>query len=873
MISSPGSTTGKHDTAGTTGERSRRIGNIYGPGGGKHARDNHPAPAPAPGREEKGTTSPRLTLKFQHIKGEKSRGGAGGGAGGGGREGSGGSGGGGSDTHHHHHHHGHHHHHAPLKAKHPGARDRDAHHYKSYSVTLASEDSATSDCKRPKYTTARPVSPTTSTSSQDSSDLYEGSNTKLDGVASCKSNSSNKGSSAGGYGRSNRASNSVFGNKMENHSGKENEKRSADSAGRFSSQFEDISDDEDAPPQPPAPPRGKDSSAAGSSASSRKDETMEAADTPGGAQPQHSPPAPASSIRLRASLAPTPSAARNSTPSNSNSASQQPSAPSTKSSTHHPVSSSTAKSSTTHAHSTPASYIPHSVTSAPNPTSHVPSSTSSGGGSAIAGSNTAASSSGSVVSNTHALTAPSAVATNSSAATASHMSRRPLYSQHKSDHFTHSSAGSSKTGGGNAQSNSSSLSSVKQSHHSSSYHGHSASSSDSNSSSGSHHHKPVYASACSSSSSSNSSSHSSNSSSQHHSATSSSNLQQQHSATTSSSAALSEQEKIRLDKQRESQRLYQFEDEFSDKEDTPTPSRLRPEKTSPKSSVSAAASSSDNNTSSSGFSNSKDNTGSSKLSPKFDSLRENRSPKSDISLRLSPKYGGGDAKMFGSKAEKETRTLSSRLDREAKAASSAEGKVSPKPERHSPKLDKEKENGRVSSFSSSNSGNNKPDSSSAGGNGNNNGNSHSHSRTSPKLEPTSSSSSGKLSPKSENGNGSGSGRSSPKVPPLKIILPAGKTGAAGGPGSGGGGAQSSGTTTASGGGGDSLKTLLMKPALPYVLNPTQDGGAASSTTARYVRWKIQSVCLSTSKPHTCVMCGPFPKFATRCSTGHNKACE
>ena len=122
--------------------------------------------------------------------------------------------------------------------------------------------------------------------------------------------------------------------------------------------------------------------------------------------------------------------------------------------------------------------------------------------------------------------------------------------------------------------------------------------------------------------------------------------------------------------------------------------------------------------------------------------------------------------------------------------------MSPRPERYSPKLDKEKENGRLATLSSV-----KPDSSSGNGNGNN--------RSSPKLDKEAS----RLSPKSENSNGSsggGSGRSSPKVPPLKIILPVK-------------------TTAPTAASGESLKSLLMKPALPYVLNPTQDGGATTTS--------------------------------------------
>ena len=626
MLSSP-SSTGKHDSS--------------------HRRFGKEATGRGRDKEDKGATSPRLTLKFQHIKTKENRGG--------------------NDSH------------TPQKAsKHTGREG----HYKSYSVTLASEES---ECKRAKYTP--PLSPANSTSSQDS-DLYD---PKLDGI---RYNSKSDSTKSVLYPRGRDTSHSsVFVNKMENthHSSKENEKRPlapVPDGGRLS-QFEDISDEED----------NKDST-------TRKEEPMEVGSSTVSTSSGSPVGGPLSSSSSRLRVSPTPSR------------STQPS------------------SSTQHNTVTaPSLHIPPQH---PSSLSHIPSSTTT----------------------TTAAQPISSISVTTSSAAASHMSRRPIYSQHKS-------AASDHTGGHH--------------HHSVSSHSTHASSSSSSTSSSksggathsgdSHkHHTPVYAPASSSSSSSGGSSAHHNT--QHVStSSSSSNLQQQQ-------TTLSEQEKIRLDKQRESQRLYQFEDEFSDKEEPNRP--LRPEKNSPKST-------SDTNSSNLA----KD---SSKLSPKFDSIRDNKSPKSDtMRERLSPKYGA-DLKLFGTKLDKEQqhRTFP-RIEREAKS----DGKVSPKPERHSPKLDKEKENGRLTMLSSSV----KPDSSS--GNGNSSGNN----RGSPKLDKDVV----RLSPKSDGSNGSnGSGRSSPKVPPLKIILPV-KTTA---------------PTTDS---GESLKSLLMKPALPYVLNPTQDGSASTTS--------------------------------------------
>ena len=485
MNSSPGATS-KHESS-----SQRR----FSKDGGGRGRD----------KEDKGATSPRLTLKFQHIKTKENRSG--------------------NDSY------------TPQKpSKHTGREG----HYKAYSVTLGSEEPP--ECKRAKYTP--PLSPANSTSSQDS-DLYD---PKIDGIGY---NKSDKKSSLFLRGRDSSHS-SVFGNKMENshHSGKENEKRPlvpVTESSRFS-QFEDISDDEDAKD---SNPRKEEPMEVGSSTVS----TSSSAPTGGTLPP--------SSSRLRVS--PTPSR------------STQPS------------------SSTQHTTTAPSLHIPPQHH--PSSLSHIPSSTS-----------------------TTAAQPTSSTPVTTSTVTASHMSRRPIYSQHKT------AAASDHTGGNSGH------------HHhgiSSSHSTHAPSSSSTSTSSskggGSHsgdshkHHTPVYAPASSSSSGGGAgNTHVSTSS-------SSSNLQQQQ--------TLSEQEKIRLDKQRESQRLYQFKDEFSDKEDEP--SRLRPEKTSPKSA---------SDTSSNSSSLVKD---SSKLSPKFDSIRDSKSPKSDGTReRLSPKYST-DSKLFGSKSDKD----------------------------------------------------------------------------------------------------------------------------------------------------------------------------------------------------------------------------
>ena len=639
-------------------------------------------------KEDKGATSPRLTLKFQHIKTKENRSG--------------------NDSH------------TPQKpSKHTGREG----HYKAYSVTLGSEEPT--ECKRAKYTP--PLSPANSTSSQDS-DLYD---PKIDGIGY---NKSDKKSSLFLRGRDSSHS-SVFGNKMENshHSGKENEKRPlvpVTESGRFS-QFEDISDDEDAKD---SNPRKEEPMEVGSNTVS----TSSSAPT-GGALPP-------SSSRLRVS--PTPSR------------STQPS------------------SSTQHTTTAPSLHIPPQHH--PSSLSHIPSSTST----------------------TAAQPTSSTPVTTTSTATASHMSRRPIYSQHKT-------AASSDHTGGNSGHHHHGISSSHSTHAPSS----SSTSTSSSKGGGSHsgdshkHHTPVYAPASSSSGGGGGAGNI-----QHVSTSSSSNLQQQQ--------TLSEQEKLKL----ESQRLYQFEDEFSDKEDEP--SRLRPEKTPPKSA---------SDTSSNSSSLVKDSL---KLSPKFDSsIKDSKSPKSDGTReRLSPKYST-DSKLFGYKSDKEQQSHRTfpRLDHEAKA----EGKVSPKPERYSPKLDKEKENGRLSTLSSSV----KPDSSSGNGNGNN--------RSSPKLDREAS----RLSPKSENSNGSsggGSGRSSPKVPPLKIILPVK-------------------TTAPTAASDESLKSLLMKPALPYVLNPTQDGRA--TTTSGDPSSVSETTTTTSSSGESIVSSQPSSSTAVLSGAGGNEAKE
>ncbi len=227
------------------------------------------------------------------------------------------------------------------------------------------------------------------------------------------------------------------------------------------------------------------------------------------------------------------------------------------------------------------------------------------------------------------------------------------------------------------------------------------------------------------------------------------------------SASLSDKEKLRLDKQRESQLIYQFDDdEFSDKEESK--SSLRPEKHIPKATSDV---------------NARD----SKLSPKPE--KEYKSPKTSAD-RLSPKYG--DSKLQGQKLEKEQRVIGKAERDTSKISPKLEGKLSPRPDReqrHSPKPD----TGKLLS--------NRPDSTS----------------------PDNSNSSG-VPTKSEKDRvlDAENGRSgSPKVPPLKIIIPPK-------------------TTAPAASTGESLKSLLMKPALPYVLNPTQDGagtGDVCSTSA------------------------------------------
>ena len=83
------------------------------------------------------------------------------------------------------------------------------------------------------------------------------------------------------------------------------------------------------------------------------------------------------------------------------------------------------------------------------------------------------------------------------------------------------------------------------------------------------------------------------------------------------------------------------------------------------------------------------------------------------------------------------------------------------------------------------------------------------------------------SPKSDNGR-----PSSPKVPPLKIIIPTK-------------------TTASSDQEAGNLKTLLSKPALPYVINPTQDGGeggeAQTQSTTMVTASEGQSVPLHSTR--------------------------
>ncbi len=219
------------------------------------------------------------------------------------------------------------------------------------------------------------------------------------------------------------------------------------------------------------------------------------------------------------------------------------------------------------------------------------------------------------------------------------------------------------------------------------------------------------------------------------------------------SASLSDKERLRLDKQRESQLIYQFDDdEFSDKEESK--SSLRPEKHIPKAMSEVTARDS-------------------KLSPKPE--KEYKFTKTSAD-RLSPKYG--DSKLQGSKLEKEHRAIGKQERDTSKISPKLEGKLSPRPDReqrHSPKLETGKP--LVS----------RPDSTS----------------------PDNSNSSGILSKlEKDRGLESENGRSgSPKVPPLKIIIPPK-------------------TTAPAASTGESLKSLLMKPALPYVLNPTQDAAAS-----------------------------------------------
>ena len=88
----------------------------------------------------------------------------------------------------------------------------------------------------------------------------------------------------------------------------------------------------------------------------------------------------------------------------------------------------------------------------------------------------------------------------------------------------------------------------------------------------------------------------------------------------------------------------------------------------------------------------------------------------------------------------------------------------------------------------------------------------------------------KLSPKSDKDR-----PTSLKVPPLKIILP---------------------QKSNSGEGGESLKALLMKPALPYVLNPTQEGeDAAQSAGTATQKSDNQTPVVTGSSSAVCVMDG------------------